>query len=89
MKTVGISQQEYSMSQKYVCDITGVEVTQDHIAEKPIHEASVMYQGTQFDIELLVRINVTGRSVEDTNIHPNEWPAIMQWVKNKIEQVYG
>ena len=77
------------MSQKYVCDITGVEVTQDDIAEKPLGETSVMYQGTQFDIELLVRINVTGRSVEDTNIHPNEWPAIMQWVKNKITQVYG
>jgi hypothetical protein len=77
------------MSKAYICDVSGVECTQSDIAENPLGETSVMYQGTQFDIELLVRINVTGRSVEDTNIHPNEWPAIMQWVKNKITQVYG
>ena len=77
------------MSRKYICDISDIECTHDQKGENTLAEQSVSYQGKDFDISLIVRVEIAGQGWENTHIHPNEWPAIMQWVKNKIQQVYG
>jgi len=77
------------MSKKYICDVSGIETTHDDKGEQTLAEQAVQYQGKTFNISLIVHVEVAGLGWENTNIHPNEWPAIMQWVKNKISQVYG
>jgi len=76
------------MSKAYICDITGVPVSADDIAEKVVKQVAVVFNGVSVSMEFIIRIDAFN-GAQQTHLHPNEWPPIMQKIKQWIVSNYG
>jgi hypothetical protein len=75
------------MSKQFVCDLTGTVCNDTDLGEYTISEANVQVGGKSVNVQLVVKLDVQGSS-PTTNIAPSTWPTVMNWVKNKLNQVF-
>jgi len=74
------------VSFQYVCDLTGAVCNDTDLGEYVISEANVQVSGKTVNVQLIVKLDVAG--AQPTNIAPSTWPTVMNWVKNKLNQVF-
>ena len=72
---------------KYVCDVTGDEVSIDDVGERVVKQANVSINGVPVSIEFIIKVDAYD-GIRPTYISPVIWSTIYarikQWIENNL-----